>query len=60
MNGVVRAIVKDKYVDYQVLRKDCSGSKMWGAKENQTGYDLGKANHICSIVTDSIMVGGRV
>ena len=33
---------------------------MWGAKENQTGYDLGKANHICSIVTDSIMVGGRV
>ena len=33
---------------------------MWGAKENQTGDDLWKANHICSIVTDSMIAGGRV
>ena len=48
-HGVVTAIVEDKCVDYQVLTKHCSGCKMWEAKENQPGYDLWKASHICSI-----------
>ena len=49
LNGIVTAIVEDKYVDYHVLTKHCLGCKMLETIENQAGYDLWKANHICNI-----------
>ena len=49
LNVVVTVIVVDKWVEYQVSTKHSSGWRMWEAKENQPGYDLWKAKHICYI-----------
>ena len=50
MKKIVLIVTTIKVVDYQVLTKHCSGCKMREAnKENQHGYDLWKANHICNI-----------
>ena len=40
LNGIVTAVVEDKYVDYHVLTKHCLGCKMLETIENQAGYDL--------------------